>query len=143
MERKIQKSFIQTNIKNILLAVMDINFNDKFSKSFKTYLGKDAVYNFINSMIEESKCCNEMMKKHFNKELAMTKEDNEDFKNSTKCWICDTDYIDTDVKVREQCHITGKYRGSGNKDCNINLKLNHKIPIVFHNIKNYDCHLIV
>ena len=29
--------------------------DDKFSKPFKTYLGKDAVYNFINSMIEESK----------------------------------------------------------------------------------------
>ena len=28
------------------------------------------------------------MKKHFNKELVMTKESNEDFKNSTKCWIC-------------------------------------------------------
>ena len=30
-------------------------FDDKFSKSFKTYLDKDTVYNFINSMIEESK----------------------------------------------------------------------------------------
>ena len=40
----------------------------------------------------------------------MTKEDNEDFENSTKCWICDNDYIDTDVKVRDHCHITGKYR---------------------------------
>ena len=59
--------------------------NDKFSKPFKTYLGKDAVYNFINSMIEESKYCSEVMKKHFNKELVMTKEDNEDFKKSTKC----------------------------------------------------------
>ena len=26
-------------------------------------------------MIEESKYCNEVMKKHFNKELVMTKED--------------------------------------------------------------------
>ena len=28
--------------------------DDKFSQPFKTYLGKDAVYNFLNSMIEES-----------------------------------------------------------------------------------------
>ena len=33
-----------------------------FSKPFKKYLGKDAVYNFINSMIEESRYCNEVMK---------------------------------------------------------------------------------
>ena len=51
-----------------------------------------------------------MIKKHFNKECVMIKEDNEDFENSTKCWICDNDYIDTDVKVRDHCHITGKYR---------------------------------
>ena len=27
--------------------------------------------------------------------------------------------------------------------CNINIKLNHKIPIVFHNLKNYDSNLIM
>ena len=41
------------------------------------------------------------MKKHFKKELVMTKENNENFKNSTKCWTCDNDYIDNDVKVRD------------------------------------------
>ena len=27
--------------------------DDNFSKTFKSYLGKDAVYNFVNSMVEE------------------------------------------------------------------------------------------
>ena len=83
------------------------------------------------------------MKKHFNKELVMTKEDNEDFKNSTKFWICNNDYIDTDVKVRDYCHITGKHRGFAHRDCNINLKLNHKTPNALSNLKNCDSHLIV
>ena len=73
----------------------------------------------------------------------MAKEDNEDFKNSTKCWICDNDYVGNDVKVRDHCHITGKYRRSAHRDYNINLKLNLKIPVVFHNAKNYDYHLIM
>ena len=34
-------------------------------------------------MAEESKYCSGKMKKHSNKELVMTKKDNEDFKNST------------------------------------------------------------
>ena len=38
----------------------------------------------------------------------MTKEDNKDFKNSTKCWIYDNTYVDGDVKVTDHCHITGK-----------------------------------
>ena len=83
------------------------------------------------------------MKKHFNKDLVMTKKDNEDFESSTKFWICDNDYIDTDVKVRDHYLITGKYRGSTHRDCNINVKLNHKIPVVFHNLKDYDSHLIM
>ena len=36
--------------------------DDKFSKPFKTYLGKDAVYKFINNMIEESKYCSEAIR---------------------------------------------------------------------------------
>ena len=83
------------------------------------------------------------MKKYFNKRLVMTKKDNKDFENSTKCWICDNVYIDNDVKVRVHCHITGKCRGSAHRDCNINVKLNHKIPVVFHNLKNYDSNLIM
>ena len=68
------------------------------------FLDEDAAYNFINSVIEESKYCSDAMKKYFNKELVMTKEDNENFKNSSKCWICDIDYVDNDVKVRDNCH---------------------------------------
>ena len=117
--------------------------DDKCSKPFKTYLGEDAVYNFINSMIKESKYCSDMMKNKFKKELVMTKGDNENVENSFKCRICDNDYVDNDVKVRDHCHITGKYTGFAHRDCNINLRLNHKSPVVFHNLKNYDSHLIM
>ena len=40
------------------------------------------IYNF---MIDENKYCTDAMKKHFNKEIVMTKEENKDFENSTKC----------------------------------------------------------
>ena len=49
------------------------------------------------------------MKKHFYKQLVMTNEDNENFKKCAKFWICHNDYVDTDVKVRDHCHITAKY----------------------------------
>ena len=47
------------------------------------------------------------------------------------------------MMLRGHCHITGKYRDSTHRDCDINLKLNHKIPVVFNNLKNYDSHLIM
>ena len=37
--------------------------DDKYSKPFKTYLREDAVYNFINNMTKENKCCSDVMKK--------------------------------------------------------------------------------
>ena len=116
---------------------------DKCSKPFKSHLGEVTVSNFISSMTEESKYCSDVMKKHFHKELVMTQEDNEDFDKSTKCWICDNDFIDNNVKVRDHYHITGKYRVSAHRNCNINVKLNHKTLVVFHNVKNYDSHHIM
>ena len=73
----------------------------------------------------------------------MIKKGNKYFKNSTKCRICYNTYVDDDVKVRDHCHITGKYRCSAQRDCNINVILNQKIHIIFHNPKNYDSHLIM
>ena len=66
------------------------------------------------------------MRKPLNKELVMIKEDDEDFENSTKYWICDNVYVDADVKVKDNWQITGRYRGSAYKDCNINIELNEK-----------------
>ena len=65
-------------------------------------------------------------------------ENNEDFENST-----DHAYVESDVKVRGHCHITQKYRGFAHEDCNIKVKLNHKIHILFHNLKNYDSNFIM
>ena len=83
-------------------------------------------------MIKESKYCSEVIEKHLNKESVMNKEENEGFKNSTKCWICDNDCVDNDVEVRGDCHVTGKHGGSAHTDCNINIKLDHKSLVEFH-----------
>ena len=62
---------------------------------------------------------------------------------TTNCWICNNTYIHGDVKVRDHCHITGKCGDSAHRDCNINVKLNQKISIKFHNLKTNDLHLSI
>ena len=84
-----------------------------------------------------------MIIKLFNKELVMTKENKENFKNTSTCWICENDCVDSYVKVRDNCHITEKYRGSLHINVNINLKLSQKISAVFHNLKGYGSHFIM
>ena len=45
----------------------------------------------------------------------LNKKDNEDFENSTKFQNYFYNYINGYVKVRDHCHITGKYRDSAHK----------------------------
>ena len=40
---------------------------------------------------------------------------------------CENDYVDNDIEVRDHCHITGKYRGSAHRDCNIKKFLNFSL----------------
>ena len=45
-------------------------------------------------------------------------------------------------KVRDHCHITSKFRGAAHWSCNINFHLTKRIPVIFHNLKGYNSHLI-
>ena len=44
-------------------------------------------------------------------------------------------------KVRDHCHVTGRFRGASHKKCNINLRLPRKLPTIFHNLQGYDGHI--
>ena len=46
-----------------------------------------------------------------------------------------------DEKVRDHCHVTGKFRGVAHWDFTINLRLTKKFPVIFHNLRGYDSHL--
>ena len=70
----------------------------------------------------------------------MTIEDENNYQNSQDCWICN-EKLDKD-KVRDHCHITGKYRGAAHSQCNLKLKIPKKLPIIFHNLEGYDGHII-
>ena len=115
--------------------------DNKYSKKVVLYRGKDAVNNFIKSILNEDNYCKKVTRKNFNKNLIMSAEEIEGFEMSNICWICGK-LIDGDDKVRDHCHITGKYRGSAHYSCNINLKISKKVPVIFHNLKGYGSDLI-
>ena len=121
-------------------------YDDKYSKPVQIHRGENAIHKFMENMLEEVNWCKSKMKKHFNKPLKMTKEDEKDFQKAIKCHICDQQYTDKDIRVRDHCHITGKFRGSAHQDCNLKLRIkpdNIKIPVIFHNLRGYDSHFIM
>lgn len=86
--------------------------------------------------------------------------DREAHRAATDCHICKkpllvdsydkpTDMtMQVDDRVADHCHITGKYRGAAHSDCNLQYRSKHgnhkvKIPVIFHNCRGYDSHLIL
>ena len=97
-------------------------------------------------MLEEVNYCKDIVKREFNKPLKMTDDDELCFRLEEKCHICNKKYTDKDIRVRDHCHITGKYRGSAHQECNLKLRVNPeeiKIPVIFHNLRGYDSHLLM
>ena len=72
----------------------------------------------------------------------MIEEEEEQFQSSNTCWICKKLIDNDNEKVREHCHITGKFRGIAHWSSNINLQLSKKIPAIFHSLRGYDSYLI-
>ena len=117
--------------------------DDTFSKDVVVYRGKDCVSKFISCILDEYECCRRICKDYFNKSLIMSAEEEEMFQNACSCWICGRLFDSMDEKVRDHCHISGKFRGAAHFSCDVNFKISKKVPVVFHNLKGYDGHLIM
>ena len=106
---------------------------------YKPPLGYDNVVWFVNEVIKlENKMA--FYFKNTIKDIIMTEKDEEEYRNNI-CRFCEKN-IECD-KVRDHCHLTGKYRGPAHSSCKIIVKQKQSnfIPFVFHKSSNYDCHM--
>ena len=116
--------------------------DDRFTKPIVVYRGENAAYEVIKAILKEYKYCRKVMNKHFNKDLIMSEEEEHLFQQSNSCWICKKVIDNDEEKVKDHCHVTGKFRGAAHGSCNINLQLTKKVSVIFHNLRGYDSHLI-
>ena len=61
------------------------------------------------------------------------------------CEICKRNVELHDI-VRDHCHFTGQFRGAAHNKCNLDYGIDPrrwKLPIMFHNLRGYDGHLII
>ena len=107
------------------------------------YRGEDCMKQFVEKLTEIKKDIFEKM--NMNKPMDdLTNEQKIEFKLASNCSICGKKFEPDDEKVRDHCHFTGKYRGAAHVKCNLDYSFRYfKIPIFFHNLKNYDAHLII
>ena len=45
--------------------------------------------------------------------------------------------------VADHCLLTSEYRGPSHRKCNLEYQIVNFIPIFFHNLSKYDCHLFI
>ncbi|KYN08250.1 hypothetical protein ALC62_00761 [Cyphomyrmex costatus] len=75
--------------------------------------------------------------------MDFTQDDWRKFNNATHCHVCEKPFAKDDTRARDHCHLTGRYRGPANSNCNLNYKESRCIPVVFHNLTGYDAHFII
>ena len=100
---------------------------------------EDISKKFIDSIEYEIR--NIYRKFKFKKLIQMTCKDEIAFQNAEICHIYDKK-LDND-KVRDHCHLTGKYRGAAHDYCNKNYQIPKFFPVIFHNLSGYDSHIFV
>ena len=77
----------------------------------------------------------------FAKKIIYTEENKKNFTSAVVCHICEGK-LGKD-RVRDHCHLTGKYRGAAHENCNLNYRIPKFIPVFFHNLSGYDSHLFI
>ena len=115
--------------------------DDRFTLPVITFKGKNCINKYIWWVINQNKQIKEIITNSFNNELIMTAQDKEIYINSQICSICIKEL--NAEKVRDHCHIRGKFRGAANNQCNLKLRIPKNFPIIFHNLEEYDGHMIL
>ena len=116
-----------------------VGLNHELSKKPVVYRGPGVAEKFVDCMLQEMEEIEEKFK-HV-EPMIMTKEDWRSFHKASRCHICGKD-LGAD-KVRDHDHMTGRFRGAAHNECNLYYKFTGKIPVVFHNLRGYDSHLIM
>ena len=116
------------------------SYSNKLNK-LQQYRGKDCVSKFCKTIMLEAK---RLYRSAPQKPMyELNDRQLEEHKNAKKCHICFKEFFSKDIKVRDHCHYTGRYKGAAHSSCNLMYKISDYIPVVFHNLAGYDAHLFI
>ena len=94
---------------------------------------KDIGKKFVECLEDDLKKVYEILKTEI--PIRMTEKDEASFNAATACYACGLGL--NDDRIRDHCHLTGKYRGAVHSECNLRMRVPKFIPVLFHNLKGY------
>ncbi|KAF0705089.1 C2H2-type domain-containing protein, partial [Aphis craccivora] len=101
----------------------------------------DVAKHFIETVTELAIKIEKLLKT--NKPIVFTDEQRQSHDTCTACNLCKINFTYDNHKVADHCHLSGKYRQALCNLCNLKLQTPNFVLIFFHNLSNYDAHLIV
>ena len=119
-------------------------FNDElFQPKLKWYTTEGRDENIGKIFVEnlESDIAKIYQKLKSKKNMRITRKEEGDFQNALVCHICENRLRDD--KVRDHCHLTGRYRGAAHSQCNLKYRIPKFYPVIFHNLSGYDTHMFI
>nr|XP_012219810.1 PREDICTED: uncharacterized protein LOC105670709 [Linepithema humile] len=116
-------------------------YNNSLS-GYKSYRGEDCTAWFVNELHDLAHRV-KAIRTTVVPMADLTPEESEKFRSSATCHVCEKPFTPDDTRVRDHCHLTGRYRGAAHSSCNLNYKDSHVIPVIFHNLSGYDAHFII
>ena len=75
--------------------------------------------NLLKQFLRSINIAKKVINKHFNKNLIMSEKEKHLFQQSNSCWICKKLIDNDEEKVRDHCHVIGKFRGASHWNCNM------------------------
>jgi hypothetical protein len=114
--------------------------DSNFSKDIVTYRGPDASYKLLECLLKESGEIQQNLKNI--KPLTLSAREETAFQLADRCCLCKKYFLSKDKKARHHDHTSGKYIGAAHMNCNLQCKQVNFIPVIFHNLKNFDAHLL-
>jgi hypothetical protein len=98
----------------------------------------------IESLLEEQEEIKEILSTI--EPMDLTEEHDDLIINATHCCLCKKEFTAYDKQysriVRHHNHLTGEIIGPACNSCNLNCKQANFIPVIFHNLKNFDAHIL-
>lgn len=107
-----------------------------------TYSGEDAGHVLISHLLEQEENWIKDLLSTI-KSMNYTDEAQEDFENSTACYLCNMFFEKSSDKNRDHNHFTGEYLGAACTRCNLQRRRPKFLNIYLHNGSRYDFHFII
>jgi hypothetical protein len=125
-----------------------VSTNADYESKYYSFRGENAHDEFMKSILKTEK---ELLKEINVYPEHLTKEEKQVMDFSMRCCVCEKIMGNRTSKagkvIRDAypnyCHMTGKFFGASHGKCNMNFKNKPFIPVIMHNLKGYDAHIIL